>query len=302
MARAWNIPVISPRGNTRIIRNTTVFPNIISLHPYDKYELVRFTAYLLELYEWQHITIFVDMDNRLLEATGDSYYSYLQTSDLFWSYIPVYTKTFTNKDYDDKLREASLTSRVFVLVMETDNVRQFMVRANRMKMTTGEYVYIVPEFLGLARISSDVWRRRDGKDREARQGFRSVLYINIMSPPLSVYDNILERLSHKVFGVASRKYLTAMINEDDTAAAEEVQQTILTGYYNAFMMYLQVANETIARGGNLRDGVGIVRAISNRTFQGVAGPFHINIDGHKDTDMALVDMTDPWNGTFEVPE
>ncbi|GFS18065.1 guanylate cyclase [Elysia marginata] len=74
MARAWNVPVISPRGNTRIIRNTTVFPNIISLHPYDKYELVRFTAYLLDLYDWSHITIFVDMDNRLLEATGNSYY------------------------------------------------------------------------------------------------------------------------------------------------------------------------------------------------------------------------------------
>ena len=74
MARAWNIPVISPRGNTRIVRNTTVFPNIISLHPYDKYELVRFTAFLLELYSWSHITIFVDKDNRQLETTGNSYY------------------------------------------------------------------------------------------------------------------------------------------------------------------------------------------------------------------------------------
>ncbi|KAK3783192.1 hypothetical protein RRG08_046985 [Elysia crispata] len=299
MARAWNIPVISPRGNTRIVRNTTVFPNIISLHPYDKYELVRFTAFLLELYSWSHITIFVDKDNRQLETTGNSYYGYFQTSDLFWSYIPIYSKTFTRKDYDTKLKEASLTSRVFVLIMETNDVRELIVRANKLKMTTGEYVYIVPEFLGLARISSDVWRRRDGNDREARQGFRSVLYINIMSPPLSVYEPILERLSHRVFGNTSRKYLTAMINEDDTASAEEVQQTILTGYYNAIMMYLQVANETLAEGGHLRDGVGIVRAISNRTFQGIAGPFHINHDGHKDTDMALVDMTDPWNGTFE---
>ncbi|GFS18057.1 atrial natriuretic peptide receptor 3 [Elysia marginata] len=167
-----------------------------------------------------------------------------------------------------KLKEASLTSRVFVLIMDTDNVRELILRATKLKMTTGEYVYIVPEFLGLARISSDVWRRRDGNDREARQGFRSVLYINILSPPLSVYDPILERLSRRVYGNDSKSYLTAMINEEDTAAAEEVQQTILTGYYNAIMMYLQVANETLAEDRHLQDGVAIVRAISNRTFQG----------------------------------
>ncbi|CAG5128953.1 unnamed protein product, partial [Candidula unifasciata] len=74
---------------------------------------------------------------------------------------------------------------------------------------------------------------------------------------------------------------------------------ILAGYYNAIMMYLTVVNETVNEGGTIRDGKEIVKRMSNRTFFGIAGPYHISTDGHRDSDMALVDMTDPWNGTFQ---
>ena len=53
-----------------------------------------------------------------------------------------------------------------------------------------------------------------------------------------------------------------------SAKDDEVQQAILTGYYNAIMIYLKVANETIAKGGNISDGEAMVRRISNRTFKG----------------------------------
>ena len=46
-------------------------------------------------------------------------------------------------------------------------------------------------------------------------------------------------------------------------------------------------------------GKEMVHRMSDRTFRGIAGSIHINKNGHVDTDMALVDMTDPWNGTFE---
>lgn len=47
-----------------------------------------------------------------------------------------------------------------------------------------------------------------------------------------------------------------------------MQQALLAGYYNAMMMYLTVANETLADDGNLTDGIGLVRRMKNRTFSG----------------------------------
>ena len=305
MSRNWNVPVLTPRGNTRLIRNTTIFPNVISLHPFDKFELVKFIVYILDKYNWEHITVFVDKDNRVLETTGDSFYKYLETAqNLYWSYIPIYSSTFSDDDYDRKLIEASLSSRVFILFMGINDVRRIMLRAAFLGMTTGDHVYLVPEFQGNARITSDIWRRNDKTDVKARKAFRSILFVNILSLPLSSYDYMLSRLNFKVFGNDYLNFLIADAKEQadmDSVSADdrEVQQAILAGYYNAIMIYLKVANETLAEGGDLSDGRDIVRRISNRNFEGIAGNIHINRDGHRDTDMALVDMTDPWEGTFE---
>ena len=305
LALEWNLPVITPRGNTRLIRNTTIFPNIISLHPFDKFELVRFTIYLLDKYKWEHLVLFADKDTRVLSTTGDSYYRYLETAQgLYWSFMPVHSKSFTDEDYDAKLLEASLSSRVFVLLLNLNDLRRLMLRAAALGMTTGDYVYIVPEFQGNARINSEVWRRNDKTDIAARRAFRSVLFINILSLNMNAYQTLIEKMNRKLFGEDS-VYALKLDDQDlsdqerVTAESDEVQQEILTGYYNAVMMYLEVANETLHRGGNISDGVAMVNRMSNRNFQGISGRIHINKDGHRDTDMALVDMTDPWNGTFE---
>ena len=305
MAVNWNIPVITPRGNTRLIRNTTIFPNLISLHPFGKFELIRFVVYLLKKYHWEHLTVFTDKDTMVLETTGKSFYKYLETaSHLIWSYIPVYSTTFTDDDYDAKLREAAMNSRVMILIMNLPDVRKLMLRAAGLGMTNGDFVYIVPEFQGESRITRDVWRNNDRTDIRARKAFRSVLFINVLSPPLKLYDPLLGRLNYKLFGDTFLNFLMAdndEIGDETTVTANdrEVQQAILAGYYNAIMIYLQIANETLAEGQTLRDGQNIVKRITNRTFDGIAGKIHINSDGHRDTDMALVDMTDPFKGKFE---
>ena len=293
-------------GLRDITRKKTTFTTFFTLlHPFDKFELVKFIVYILDKYNWEHITVFVDKDNRVLETTGDSLYKYLETAqNIFWNYIPVYSTTFTDAEYEEKLIEASASSRVFILFMSINDVRKMMLRAAYLGMTTGDNVYIVPEFQGSARITSDTWRRNDATDVKARKAFRSILFVNILSLPLSSYDYMLSRLNFKVFGNEYLNFLVADKEEQadmDSVSADdrEVQQAILAGYYNAIMIYLKVANETLAEGRKLSDGRDIVRRISNRNFEGIAGNIHINRDGHRDTDMALVDMTDPWEGTFE---
>ena len=305
MASNWNLPIVSPRGNTRLIRNTTIFPTVISLHPFGKFELIKFIVYLLEKYRWEHLTVFTDKDNRVLDTTGASFFKYLEGSNnLVWSYIPIYSKQFTDEDYDAKLKEASMTSRVFVLILGLENVRRMMLRAEELSMTSGSYVYIVPEFQGEARITKETWRRNDNKDVKARKAFRSVLFVNVLSPPLKQYDTLLGKLNYKIFGDTFINFLMADQDEEGdeeivSANDREVQQAILAGYYNSIMVYLSAANETIAAGGNISDGEAMARKMSNKTFEGITGKLHINSEGHRDTDMALVDMTDPWKGTFE---
>ena len=53
-----------------------------------------------------------------------------------------------------------LYSPVFILIMNLPDVRRLLLRAAALGMTSGDYVYIVPEFQGLAKITKDVWYRK----------------------------------------------------------------------------------------------------------------------------------------------
>ena len=53
---------------------------------------------------------------------------------------------------------------VFILLMNIKDVRKMMLRAAALSMTSGDFVYIVPEFQGNARIDASVWQKNDRTD------------------------------------------------------------------------------------------------------------------------------------------
>ncbi|KAH9504635.1 Nitrogen permease reactivator protein [Bulinus truncatus] len=304
MALSWNLPVITPRGNDQLSRNSTIFPNIISLHPFDKFELVKFTAQLCQKYAWRHLTLFIDEDKSVMMTTGDIYKSHFTSLGMKLVSVLMSSQRSTDKELDTFLQESRKSSRVYILLLELKYVRNLLLRASALGMTRSEYLYIVPEIMGGERIDVDVWRRNDSYDLEAQRAFRATLFINVLNPVRSVFDRLLQRLNQRLFDNDTSNYVTASYEDE---AGEEymnqnsqlAQQYILTGYYNAFFIYLNAVNETIAEGGNFTDGLSIAHKMKNRTYLGVAGLFIINQDGHRVTDMSIVDMTNENNGTFE---
>nr|KAI8750022.1 atrial natriuretic peptide receptor 2-like [Biomphalaria glabrata] len=84
---------------------------------------------------------------------------------------------------------------------------------------------------------------------------------------------------------------------DDTSA----QQYILSGYYNSFLVYLTAVNETLAVGGNISDGISLVKRMCNRTYlDGSDDEFQISDQANRVVNMEVASMLDEQNGTFET--
>ncbi|XP_063953964.1 atrial natriuretic peptide receptor 3-like isoform X2 [Lytechinus pictus] len=73
-----------------------------------------------------------------------------------------------------------------------------------------------------------------------------------------------------------------------------------SAFHDAVILYSLAVNETLAEGGDIRDGHRITRKMWNRTFDGISGKVTINSNGDRDADYSLWDMTDTEAGTFEV--
>lgn len=53
--------------------------------------------------------------------------------------------------------------------------------------------------------------------------------------------------------------------------------TFVTAFYDAVLLYAQALNETLAMGGNKRNGTAITYRMWNRTFKGKIKLFYINL-------------------------
>ncbi|KAK6990060.1 Nitrogen permease reactivator protein, partial [Biomphalaria glabrata] len=163
MALQWNLPVITPRGNDPVSRNNSIFPNIICMHPYDKYDMFKVTMQICQKYDWKHLSLFTDFNKEVMKTTGDVFKNYasaqveMVTYDLF----------NLNKNDDEllkKLIESSSNSRVYVLLMSLPDVRRCLLLAARLGMTSREYLYIVPDIEGSVSTNRSPWQFNDTDD------------------------------------------------------------------------------------------------------------------------------------------
>eukprot|EP00914_Ancora_sagittata_P029401 GHVO01058150.1.p1 GENE.GHVO01058150.1~~GHVO01058150.1.p1 ORF type:complete len:103 (-),score=7.74 GHVO01058150.1:244-552(-) len=69
---------------------------------------------------------------------------------------------------------------VLFLVCPLEDHRRFMLKAQDLGMTNGEYVYYTVDMLpDEDNVNSDaIWRGNDGRDVEAREAFKSVFHVS----------------------------------------------------------------------------------------------------------------------------
>ncbi|KAH9498464.1 hypothetical protein Btru_007554 [Bulinus truncatus] len=305
MALAWNLPVIIPRGNDENIRNLSIFPNIVALHPLDKVEVARFLMIICKKYNWKRVTLFVDSSLTVMSTTADVVQLFCVKYEMTcfqhqWSCFRC-----PDTDIDTDLIQAKSNSRVYILLMNIDDVRRLLIRATGLSMTQPEYLYIVPDIEGFEHTGLNVWQKNNSEDSLAKEAFRRVMLVLIKTPSQDSFSEMLLRLNRLMFDNDTSSYVTATYNDEELEGGDRfdtsAQQYILNGYYNCFLVYLTAVNDTLAQGGDIRDGQTFIRKIFNRTYlAGDRGEFQISAEGNRVVDMAVADMVDEASGTFQI--
>uniref|UniRef100_A0A2C9KKX9 Receptor ligand binding region domain-containing protein n=1 Tax=Biomphalaria glabrata TaxID=6526 RepID=A0A2C9KKX9_BIOGL len=270
MALHWNLPVLTPRGNDMRLRNITFFPTVVALHPFDKVILTKFIMKLFDKYGWKHISLFVDRDKAVMTSTFEIVNKFCIENEInCYQHI---LSCFNCSTLDKELLESKVSSRVNLLLMAISDVRCLLIRASSLGMLEPDFVYILPDIEGVRHENAWIWRNNDSYDQAMNAAFRRVMLIIIKTPSHAAFDAILKRLNAKMFGNDTSQYVSASFEDeveenaghDDTSA----QQYILSGYYNSFLVYLTAVNETLAVGGNISDGISLVKRMCNRTYLG----------------------------------
>ncbi|GFO37650.1 guanylate cyclase, partial [Plakobranchus ocellatus] len=143
MANNWNVPVITPVGNTENIGDKTVFPRLTRLNSNMQSSLVATVFKLLEVYSWKRLALFYDDDFLVGDLLGESFTKSLKTTLYVWHSYELHSLRDTREVYRQFLEDAALRARVFILCGGDDVIRDIMLEAYDLGYaTSGEFIFI----------------------------------------------------------------------------------------------------------------------------------------------------------------
>ncbi|OWF54640.1 Atrial natriuretic peptide receptor 2 [Mizuhopecten yessoensis] len=284
MASSWNLPIITPVGTSGTLGDKSNFPTLTRL-AYNMNKFAKFYLQVFGQFNWTDVTIMYDKVHVFFRIVGTSLGNEFPSAGISSKVM----EFDTNGDFDHKnmLLTASERSRVFVISCHGDTFRDIMLTFYDLGMALGDYAVIFIRLFVGDDVGNMSWMRNDANDAKARKAYDSVLLVQPRRPESPEFLQFEQDVKNRSLQDYNFIYGDIEVN------------IFITAFYDSFLIYAQILNETLTDGGDILDGFNLTRRIWGRTFQGIGGTIAIDHNGDRDTDFSLLDM-DTSTGDFKV--
>ncbi|XP_052233141.1 atrial natriuretic peptide receptor 1-like [Dreissena polymorpha] len=242
----------------------------------------------MSTYNWRHVSILYDFTYVFFDIAGSNLVNdFKRNPELIRPYdIPFNPQTIF--DYSGILTEASAYARVFILLCDSDVLREILFRAYY--MAEGDYVFIAMELFASDLLGPYMnFQRGDAKDTAVTKAYESLLVLTLRQPDNDEY---------KTF--AAEVKLRARRDYGYEFAVDESVNYFITAFYDSAMYLAHSYRTVFDEGKDIRNGQEVAQRLWNSTFQGITGPVKVDEIGNRMADFDLFDMTSPLTRAFQL--
>ncbi|OWA54921.1 hypothetical protein BV898_19309 [Hypsibius exemplaris] len=200
-AREWDVPLMAVLAMDLSLTNTQRFPTVVTFPSSDQLSLVQATLALFERYSWSIVSLLCEDVN--LNRTDNRQF-YISTCSGF---INVFRKSSQiddlhvlyfgadNEGYESILQTAGTHSRVILLFVATSwRLRNVMVTADRLNMTSGDYIFIAPRSPSVPTGDALQWQLNLTSDDQAFTAFQSLVTVSNPIPRWNVITALINEI------------------------------------------------------------------------------------------------------------
>ncbi|CAL1543500.1 unnamed protein product, partial [Lymnaea stagnalis] len=288
LAGYWNIPILTGLGDSGIFNNKTVYPTLTRF-AYCQCRIRNVFAGTFKMFNWTNIALIYDHSDIHAEILGTTLKDGLPTNQYFPDVVAFYS---SSADYNpgNLLKKAAKTSRIIMLIVSGDHLRDFMITAYRMGYaTSGDFVFMNVELFPFpgGYWGDNNWARNDSNDSIARVAFESLLRVALYLPFSVAWHNFTVRCRE----LSSQKY-------NFSYGSEEVNYFV-GAFHDAIIRFGYALNTTLTLGDDLSNGRVVSRRMWNYTTYDVTGDVIIDAKGDRNSSFSVKDM-DPVTGEFQI--
>ncbi|XP_061188878.1 atrial natriuretic peptide receptor 1-like [Saccostrea echinata] len=272
----YKMPHISWEANDPTFGNKDVFKTFVRLSAtFNKAGLA--TAALFTKFKWNVTAIFIQTSYALCLHAMNGFLTKITEKKITVASYQTFTDDPTDKEIDKYLHIIKKTARIVFMCARNSNFRKIMIRAHYNGMTSGDYVFIDPNF----KANDDqyqyrAWYNNDSDDVISREAFRHVIHLTAAR----WFDDTSKERHLELMRMIPQRMTEPPWN-DSTALDEGLSPSHSASTLHD-SMYLAVLWWEHCYSNNLdhKDGSGFLQFTNNVTYNGTSGK--INFDGNGD--------------------
>uniref|UniRef100_A0A8C6TWV3 Guanylate cyclase n=1 Tax=Neogobius melanostomus TaxID=47308 RepID=A0A8C6TWV3_9GOBI len=250
-------------------------------------KLGRFVLRLCENFNWEHVMlVFSDskVDDRSCYFAIEGLFMELHSLNMTPGNL-VFEENKTPINYSDLVSNIQNDGRVMFICCSPDVFRRLMVEFRNANLPHEQYVFFFIDVFGdsLNSEPKTPWARGDEYDPIAKDAFQSVKIVTYREPQNPEYRDFVKQLK------ADAK------EQFDYNVEDTLMNIIPGGFYDGLMLYAHALNEVTRP-----SGTEVTRRMWNRTYHGMTGMVQLDVNGDRETDFALWDLSDTNSSIYQI--
>ncbi|XP_070154306.1 atrial natriuretic peptide receptor 1 isoform X4 [Polyergus mexicanus] len=311
LAAYWNSPIITGMGDqppsegelsvtsgilgrihrwknetSGIFKDKSKYPTLTRMS-YCQCRLRLVFSSVFKEFGWSHVALILDRSDLFSLTVGKNLEYGLRKEGLL-KFVRDLDGNSEDESYHLYLRDASMYARIVILSVRGTLVRKFMLAAHELEMTRGEWAFLDVEIFHGSYWGDHDWEVGDEDDAAARKAYEALLRVSLLQPTTSRFQGFADSVRQR-----------AQSDYNYTFSEGEEVNFFVGAFYDGVYLLGIALNETLAEGGDIRDGISITRRMWDRDFIGITGHVRIDDNGDRDADYSILDL-DPITGRFEV--
>ncbi|OWA54837.1 hypothetical protein BV898_19231 [Hypsibius exemplaris] len=277
-AREWNVPLLATIAFDQSLTNAQRYPTVVAFPSSDQMTLIRAIMFLLDRFSWTTISLICEDQNLQVPDGGVYYFTACRgfrtvlggQKNKYNLNVQQFDSRVKEGDldaYSSVLRNAATQSRVIILLMSTNpRLRDFMINAERLGMTEGDYIFIAPRSPTVPTEGILDLRLRNGSYQvsAADSAFQSLMLVNNPLPNWAALNGVLQSIRNTSTVRYNRSLTNTEMLNDITVSAFEVMTILLKVIRDLSPLEMEIQN-----------GITFRQLFLNRTFNPLSRPVYI---------------------------
>ncbi|CAH1775681.1 unnamed protein product [Owenia fusiformis] len=274
LAAYWNIPMFAHASSDPSLSDKGRFPTVARvLPPYNK--MGSALVELFNHYGWRRVVMLSTRKYNMISFAARAIKQQFRNNNITLA-DSMDAYTLTDNEIEEALERFEHRGRIIIVLLEIADVRRVMIHANKLGMTSGQYVFISSFNIVPVDDISRPWSLNNTYDSSAKDAFQSLIHVTVAFEKNEEKNTFLAEIPSKM------KQPPWNFNSVGSSMTKPLKGSLYSLFlHDTVYLYCLALNRTSQMGSDMVSGIDMIETVK---FDGMSGLVELDDKAERESD------------------